>query len=227
MRNPRTLRSTADRDWKREALPLAQVNKQIRDEFLPMYWQAFAHTVQFEDIGAYIRTLPKLPKDISGTIVIDVDDEPGDGQSVDVAPLLRLCKKHASLNVHVTQRPGPGRAYSFKTPRWYRGFLNPTNMVERIVASSEEPERAQWLKYVDQAVRELWITPMDYFSEREYATDVRILVKATCGENWMGWGAAAPRCCHRESYTVPDDWLARSGYPGPSSMRYIHVHSSK
>jgi hypothetical protein len=76
-------------------------------------------------------------------------------------------------------------------------------------------------------VRELWITPMGYFSEREYATDVRIHVKATCGENWMGWGTAARRCCHRQSYTVPDDWLARSGYPGPHSMKYTHVHSSK
>ncbi|KAH7093428.1 hypothetical protein FB567DRAFT_587861 [Paraphoma chrysanthemicola] len=220
-----------------EVLGLTQVNKQVRDEFLPIYWKGVSHSVRFQDIDTYVNMLPDLPK---GTIaIITILYGCPEGTSVDVAPLLRLCVEHPNLTVdfrrgdmRTTQTAvrsgmmrdlGPVRSYYEKR----RGFIGFDDLLELIIAPSGNNARQKWLNFVDKAVKELYITFWDhnkhcvygnrnsfpeYKEKRDQSPDVRIFMDP----QWRR-GSAGENCTNEK-------WIKKFGYSGPMK-EYLRIYT--
>jgi hypothetical protein len=81
------------------AFNLAQVNKQISSELLPLCVNEFTHRVQFADLPSYVQTSVAPHDAVSGTIDIGVEQDLS--ASVNVVSLMHLLRKHINLRVAV------------------------------------------------------------------------------------------------------------------------------
>jgi hypothetical protein len=89
-------------------ISLAQVNRQIRAEYLPICMQAQV-TIAWRDLPNYINTfyptakgqlknLEQAPSAI--TIIADYDKKDGDNVVIDVLPLIKMRHAHATFQCH-------------------------------------------------------------------------------------------------------------------------------
>jgi hypothetical protein len=196
-------------------LSLTHVNKQIRNEFLPLYMQDFHHNISISDIAAYTRAFPKLPKTVSGTIAIDVEKEHDKSGEVDVAPLLQLLSKHAYLEIrsscsssgtststwspiHLCSAP------SGETP----SIANRCDLVKSLFAKPDTAQQARWSRYAQSAVERMWVSSQEASPRGYYKYHVWVVIKRSSTEWWMGYSSSTEAYRRELRY-----WAAKSGYP--------------
>jgi hypothetical protein len=221
--HPRPCRYTAGTVRKQSFLSLAHVNKQIRDEVLPVYMHGFNHSIKAKDIPAYAHAFPTLPKTATGTITIDVQNmlHEVDQNGVNFASLLRLRSKYREVTIDVT----PDLDVNILTASTSGTILAYTKqvLIHSLFTQPDTVRRAKWLAYADKAVKELWIVPV---GKEDYK--VRVVVKSSYAEWWMGWNKVLPSI---EPATEPPanamDWAERSGYPGSCKTVRLSVNGPR
>jgi len=209
--NTRELRSATSHVRERLFLPLTHVNRQIRQEFLSIYMQDFHHTLRVADIPAYTRAFPRLPNNVTGTVLVDIrglDYLPGHG--VDVTSLFRLRAKHPQVDIKAMSLLDTIRSPGGLGPAFGSGRLNllkhtgRLELIDNLFAKADTPQQAKWLRYVDGAIKQIWINPSATYVEH-YKCSVRIMVKSPCKEWWMS--------CEMSSEPEKEvrKWVAKSG----------------
>lgn len=192
-----------------EYLQLAHINRQIRQEFLPLYlpkmrlWTHFFHVSEFTQTFLF----PHFAETNHSMVTIDFSGINNENtRAVDVYDLLKFFRK--ALNVSLeTERHGhrdqhgivcmytqlwpyfrPGDGIRCRSLRDLLGFFAKT---------PETRQEKIWAQYFERYVTAMSIKP-------SYGPRITILVKSSAVEYWMG---------NRYHKSKVDGWCRKVGFP--------------
>ena len=171
---------------------LCQVNYQIRQEALPLQYQNFTHRVPLKDLAAYMETflLPHKGHSLVGSTSFTFQTD-RNFPRVNIAPLIRVCKRYPKFAVSLSGISSVPFVYSFrsyhypKTPS--RRALDLDKQFQELIKNSRVRyadlnsstiSQRRWSKYLGNSVEELWI-----HSHSELNVDM--IVKSEASEPWM------------------------------------------
>lgn len=182
-------------------LPLACVNREIRQDFLPAQYSSKIPIIHMIDIQAFTRDflLSNTLRVHTSQITIDVSEyEEGETDTaVNCYPLLKFLKSRRDISLAIV-----GKVY------WrhrcggphHPTLAHPTlRLLNALIASPDTVAQKRWSHYFDKHVKELWITP-------RLDPRVRVVVNYAATEWWMG-------CLPDDRDNARRDWMEKTGFP--------------
>ncbi|KAF9697902.1 hypothetical protein EKO04_004200 [Ascochyta lentis] len=194
-------------DQAHSYLQLAHINRQIRQEFLPVYYHNIVPHFDFNDTPEFVRNF-LLPRTInSGVHIVTLDISritQHNQRPINVYPLLKFCKADPSIELGFVRSPHvekpPFRSslrLSYQVDISVPDFRTQA-LLRDLTSHRKTLAHKMWAQYFDRCVKELWITP----SNRPH---VRVVVKTGATEWWMG--------CDQIEERDLLAWIAKTGFP--------------
>lgn len=184
-------------------LQLAQVNRQLRQEFLPIFHRDARLHFHFDNAFDFTRDflMPRAAKSATSPVILDLGQVTEDSAPVNLYPLLKSVTERRVFLLKVIDIPSQTPA----TPMLSSVIVHAANkihlktLLDALSAPPVSLEQKKWAHYFHRCVKELWITP-------SHIPHIRVVVNYTATEWWMGWDDKGK---HGD---VPE-WIRRTGFP--------------
>ncbi|KAF1358584.1 hypothetical protein EJ07DRAFT_156796 [Lizonia empirigonia] len=184
-------------------LQLAQVNRQLRQEFLPIFHRDARLHFHFDNAFEFTRDflMPKAAKFATSPVILDLDQVTEDSAPVNFYPLLKNITKRRIFLLKAINIPSqtPARPMLPSALVHAAGRIHLKTLLDALSAPPVSLEQKKWAQYFKCCVKELWITP-------SLIPHIRVVVNYTATEWWMGWDG-------KDKHGDVPEWIRRTGFP--------------